>query len=180
MSARCLWNFLTDPPSAAHIQLSSIDSRMSFFQICAGDHRSEATCRLTYIPPVIKPNGLLVGLACSSAIATAATRWENTLVGYVVGERPSLGRLRACIQQLWKLPVDASVFPQDNDFFFFKLPNPKIAIGFSSGVRGYLRDVPLLFDVGGWAWVWIETYCLRYQCGCDFQSFRLIFGLRIF
>lgn len=44
----------------------------------------------------------------------------NTLVGYVVGNKPFFLHLKSCVSRLWKPTCSLEIFSRKNGFFFFK------------------------------------------------------------
>ena len=108
-------------PSAELFKVAPDAKRASFSQICGGVHPISDLCKLHYYPPIVGDDGSLMAEAPEEAIVVAAERWVNALVGYVVGDRPTLGQLRTTVARLWQPKAPMNVFARMNGFFLFNL-----------------------------------------------------------
>ena len=65
--------------------------------------------------------------------------WKNTLVGYVLGNKPFYLHLKACVAKLWKPKCSMEVHSRENGYFFFKF-------GEEEECNRILQNGPWLFD----------------------------------
>lgn len=74
-----------------------------------------------------------------SAIEDNVNKWGNTLVGYVMGNRPFYSHLKACVGRLWRTTCSLEIHSRENGFFFFKF-------GTKEECDRVLNEGPWLFD----------------------------------
>ena len=55
-----------------------------------------------------------------SEILTNIEKWKNTLVGYVLGDKPFYLHLKAYAGSLWRPKCSLEIHSRDNGYFFFK------------------------------------------------------------
>ena len=61
----------------------------------------EESCKLEFIEPACSPEGKLFAKIPKSEIKPNIEKWRNTLVGYVVGNKPFYMQLKACVTRIW-------------------------------------------------------------------------------
>ena len=74
-----------------------------------------------------------------SEIDSNAYKWENTLVGYVLGDKPFYMHLKACVHRMWRPSCSLDIFSRENGYFFFKF-------GTKEECNRILQTGPWLFD----------------------------------
>lgn len=94
---------------------------------------------MNYIPPSKLKNGKLYATISRDEIIKNVEKWSNTLVGYVMGDKPFYSYLRACVGRLWKLNGSLEIHSRENGFFFFKF-------GSREEYERILHEGPWLFD----------------------------------
>lgn len=65
--------------------------------------------------------------------------WHNTIVLYVLGEKPFFGKLRAYAQRVWRPKGSFEIFSRENGFFF-------VRFGMDEDVERVLQGGPWTFD----------------------------------
>ena len=55
-----------------------------------------------------------------SDILDNVNKWSNTLVGYVMGNKPFFTHLKACVSRLWKPDCSLDIYSRENGFIFFR------------------------------------------------------------
>ena len=75
---------------------------------------------MEFITPVKDKEGNPFALIPKVEILKNVKKWQNTLVGYVIGDKPFYMNLKACVGRMWKLKCSMEVHSRDNGFFFFK------------------------------------------------------------
>jgi len=50
-------------------------------------------------------------------------RWDNTLVGYILGDKPYYVHLKACVTRLWKPTCPLEIHTRENGYFLFRFGN---------------------------------------------------------
>ena len=61
----------------------------------------EDQSKLTYVPPHTKSDGINFASINGAEIDININKWNNTLVGCVLGEKPYFLHLKACVFRLW-------------------------------------------------------------------------------
>ena len=72
-------------------------SSSSWKDVCIQGRKLGAGCELEFIEPVKNPEGKEYVAILRTEIAENIGRWSNTLVEYVVGDKPFYMHLKACI-----------------------------------------------------------------------------------
>ncbi|XP_020258784.1 uncharacterized protein LOC109835211 [Asparagus officinalis] len=72
-------------------------------------------CSLEYFPPSIDSNGLLYASIPRSEILLNVDKWNNTLIGYVLGDKPFYTHLKGCVGRLWKLKCSLEIYSRENE-----------------------------------------------------------------
>jgi len=62
-----------------------------------------------------------------SEIVENVEKWKNTLVGYVLGDKPFYMHLKAFVGRMWKPNCSLEVHSRDNGYFFFSLEMEMVA-----------------------------------------------------
>ena len=75
---------------------------------------------MDFIELEISSNGKSFALIPRSDILSNVDRWSNTLVGYVVGNKPFCLQIKACVNRIWNPSCSLEVHSRENGFFFFK------------------------------------------------------------
>ncbi|XP_020266255.1 uncharacterized protein LOC109841719 [Asparagus officinalis] len=96
-------------------------------------------CSLKFFPPSIDSNGLLYAEIPRSEILINVDKWNNTLIGYVLGDKPFYSHLKGCVGRLWKPKCSLEIYSRENGFFFFKF-------GCHEELNRVLNGGPWLFD----------------------------------
>ncbi|XP_020243286.1 uncharacterized protein LOC109821513 [Asparagus officinalis] len=96
-------------------------------------------CSLEYFPPSIDSKGQLYATIPRSEILLNVDKWNNTLIGYVLGDKPFYSHLKGCVGRLWKLKCSLEIYSRENGFFFFKF-------GCKEELNRVLNGGPWLFD----------------------------------
>ncbi|XP_020250145.1 uncharacterized protein LOC109827551 [Asparagus officinalis] len=84
-------------------------------------------------------NGMQYATIPRSEILLNVEKWNNTLIGYVLGDKPFYSHLKGCVGRLWKVNCSLEIFSRENGFFFFKF-------GSSEEMNRVLNGGPWLFD----------------------------------
>ena len=95
--------------------------------------------KLTYVPPCAHDSGECYAKINISKIKANIQKWDNTLVGYVLGYKPFYIHLKACVTRLWKPTRSLEVHSRENRFFFFQF-------GTKDECNKILQTGPWLFD----------------------------------
>jgi len=74
-----------------------------------------------------------------SEIAENVERWNNTLIGYVMGVKKNFLHLKACVSRIWKPKRSFDVYSRVNGYFFFKF-------GMKEDCVSVLHEEPWHFD----------------------------------
>ena len=74
-----------------------------------------------------------------SEIVSNVNKWSNTLIGYVVGNKPFYMQLKGCVNHKWKPTCSLEIHSRVNDFVFFKF-------GDEGECNHILQSGPWLFD----------------------------------
>jgi len=96
-------------------------------------------CALKYFPSNVDSEGHQYASIPRSVILSNVDKWNNTLVGYVVGDKPFYSQLKGCVGRLWKLSCSLEIHSRENGYFFFKF-------GSKDECDRVLNQGPWLFD----------------------------------
>ena len=87
--------------------------------ICKLGRNLDEACKLNYIPLCAYASGNYYAKIDNSEIKANVQWWNNTLVGYVPGDKPFYIHLKACVTRLWK-PCSLEIHSRENGFFYFR------------------------------------------------------------
>ncbi|XP_020251080.1 uncharacterized protein LOC109828511 [Asparagus officinalis] len=111
----------------------------SWKDICSMGREVNQNCSLQYFPPSVDSNGIQYASIPRSEILLNVDKWNNTLIGYVLGDKPFYSHLKGCVARLWKLSCSLDIYSRENGFFFFKF-------GSNEELNRVLNGGPWLFD----------------------------------
>lgn len=114
-------------------------SSTSWKDVCSLGRKIQHDCNLQYYPPSKDSNGNLYVSIPKSEIEVNVQKWSNTLVGYVLGDKPFYSHLKGCVGRLWKLNCSLEIHSRENGYFFFKFGNKE-------EFERILNEGPWLFD----------------------------------
>jgi hypothetical protein len=119
------WRFQSGTPS-------------SWKEICSMGRQVNEDCILQFHAPLIDDKGIYASIP-KSAIDANVNKWCNTLVGYVMGDRPFYSQLKGCVGRLWRPTCSLEIHSRENGYFFFKF-------GSKDECDRVLNEGPWLFD----------------------------------
>ncbi|XP_020272316.1 uncharacterized protein LOC109847499 [Asparagus officinalis] len=96
-------------------------------------------CALEYFPPSTDSKGMKYASIPRFEIMLNVEKWNSTLIGYVLGDKPFYSHLKGCVGRLWKLTCSLEIYSRENGFFFFKF-------GSNEEMNRVLNGGPWLFD----------------------------------
>jgi len=85
-------------------------------------------------------DGTKVALINNSEIHENVIKWANTLVGYVIGNKPFFSHLKACVGRIWKSDCSLDVFSRENGFSSSSLDLNLNVIGSHLEDLGFLME----------------------------------------
>lgn len=94
----------------------------SWREICTMGTASD-DLSLQYIPPRVVEGKAVVEIS-SQAINDAITHWSDTLIGYVVGQRPYYNHLKNSLLHMWSPVGRIEIHARENGYFIFKFHDP--------------------------------------------------------
>ena len=86
--------------------------------MCSMGRHLDDECKLHFVQPKTYPDGSLYAQIDRSEIDDNINRWDNTLVGYVLGNKLYYHHLKACITRLWKPSCSLEIHSRENGYFF--------------------------------------------------------------
>ena len=95
------------------VQLHGIE-----FVIMAKKHYDD--CVFEFIAPEKSLEGKMFWNIPKSEIFASVEKWQNTLVGYVAGNRPFYVHLKTCVSKTWKV-LALLRFTQERVIFFLQI-----------------------------------------------------------
>ena len=94
-------------------------------------------CKLDFVAPLSSDESFFAQIK-QSEIDDNINKWDNTLVGYVLGEKPYFFHLKACVMRLWKPTCPLDILTREMDIFSSDLDQGKSASGSFKRVLGSL------------------------------------------
>ncbi|KAL0439659.1 UNVERIFIED_CONTAM: hypothetical protein Slati_2448900 [Sesamum latifolium] len=91
---------------------------MNFGDKIANEFNNSSRKTLSYIPPVIQNDEIVVHPALATS-RDGARRWASTAVGYFLGRKPYVHHLNEYVQSVW--PAVLEVTATTHGFFFFRV-----------------------------------------------------------
>ena len=85
----------------------------------------EEDCKLNFAKPLSSSNGNIYTWTDKAEIDDNINRWDNTLVGYVLGEKSYYFHLKACVTRLWKPTCSLEIYSRENEYLFFRFGTKK-------------------------------------------------------
>jgi len=85
--------------------------------MCSLGRELDDACKLDFVPPLQTPEGKICAHISREEINHNVLRWNNTLVGYVLGNRPFYSHLKACVTRLWHPTCSLEIHSRENSFF---------------------------------------------------------------
>ena len=93
----------------------------SWKDICLIGRRLDDACKLSFIQPTKTTDGDYTAKIGKAEVESNAHKWENTLIGYVLGDKPSYSHVKACVTRLWKPNCPLDISSRDNGYFFLQI-----------------------------------------------------------
>lgn len=92
----------------------------SWKDICTCGKNKGEECMQGYIELMNDANGKEYIEITEDEIEENVKKWDNTLVGYVMGSKPFYSHIKACVARMWKPIGDMEVYSKENGYVFFK------------------------------------------------------------
>jgi len=119
--SRCNHNNVTsNAPSTGPPRFAPGSMPTLWRDIRVNERKLNSGCEIEFIEPLNSIDGSSYVSILKSEIDENIDKWSNTLVGYVIGNKPFYVHLKACISRLWKPKCSSDIFSRENGFFFFK------------------------------------------------------------
>lgn len=119
------------------------NQQKSWRDICSMGQSLDQDCSLHYVPPKVVEGRSIVEISYS-AITDAISQWSNTLIGYVVGQRPYYNHLKSTLMCMWAPSGKLEIYARENGYFIFKFQESVDCQKVTSGGHGCTM-VDLLF-----------------------------------
>ncbi|XP_060182487.1 uncharacterized protein LOC132612182 [Lycium barbarum] len=78
--------------------------------------------KLSYFPPVLKDGNKVVKLNLSE-LESQKRKWDNALIGYVVGKNPPFKQMLKFVYAIWNFVETPRVFLHEEGYYIFKFAN---------------------------------------------------------
>jgi len=82
----------------------------SWKDVCVMGRKVSAGSDLEFIAPIKKGDGIEVASISRSDILDHVNKWSNTLLGYIIENKPFFMYLKACVTRLWKLDCSLDIY----------------------------------------------------------------------